>query len=84
MNTLNAAFELVGSVLAWISVRHLYRDRLVTGVYAPQLLFSAAWSCSSPFYYWSHGDMASVMFSSVRALALLTWGLIWFATRRAP
>ena len=77
MNLLNASFELIAAVLGWISVYKLYQSKIVAGVYAPSIVFSALWGfCAIP-YYFSHGDLWSAVSCSIRVLALVSWSCLW-------
>lgn len=77
MNLLNSCFEAIAALLGWISVYKLYRQRQVTGVFAPSFVFSALWSCTAIFYYASHNDMFSSFFCCLRAGALIVWSCLW-------
>lgn len=74
MNTVNACFEAVAAVLAWMSVRRLLQAQcLARGIYLPSLAFSCVWGIACVPYYLSHGDHLSLVGASVRDAANLTW-----------
>lgn len=76
---LNAAFEAVAAVLAWVSVYRLHRDRRVSGVFVGQILFSLVWGLLCPFYYIEHGDYLSMVGACARDAATAVWLLLFWA-----
>lgn len=48
---INGAFESGGSVLLWMNVRQLLRDRGYAGVYVPATAFFALWGFWNLYYY---------------------------------
>lgn len=75
LSHLNAAFELVGAVLAWRSVLLILREP-PRGVSVAMLAFSGLWAIVAPPYYLSHDESWSAGFSAVRCLGLLTWSYL--------
>lgn len=55
----NGLFELVGSVLIWLNVRQLHRDKMVRGVHWAPIAFWMVWGWWNLFYYPSLGQWLS-------------------------
>ncbi len=50
-DAVNALFELGGSVMVWLNVIALYRDKQVRGVRAWPITFFTMWGCWNLYYY---------------------------------
>lgn len=51
MDAINAIFEIVGAILAWVSVLKLAKAKQVRGVYWPMWAFFAVWGYWNLFFY---------------------------------
>lgn len=69
----NACFELVGSVLLWLNVRRLWRDRTVLGVSVWPSVFFCTWGLWNLFYYWALHQPVSLAASVGMLAAHFTW-----------
>lgn len=47
----NALFEAGGAILIWLSVRQLWKDRVIKGVYWPAWFFYMLWGLWNLYYY---------------------------------
>jgi len=43
----NTLFEAIGSIMAWLNVKALYKDNEIKGVYWPIYIFYSVWG------YWN-------------------------------
>lgn len=73
VNLVNAAFEFTAAALAWASVWHLNRDKVIHGVFWPSVALSGLWALNSIFYYGAHNDLWSAVGCSIRAAGSITW-----------
>jgi len=55
----NGRFELLGSVLIWLNVCALYRDKQIKGVHPAPITFFFLWGLWNLFYYPHLGQWAS-------------------------
>ena len=69
----NAAFEGVGSLVTWLNVRALYRDKQVAGVDWKVILFFATWGLWNLYYYPMIGHVLSALAGVVLCAGNLTW-----------
>jgi hypothetical protein len=69
----NALFEGFGSILLWMNVKRLYKDKEVKGVYWPVNAFFASWGLWNLYYYPSVGHTLSFYAGIVLVLANLVW-----------
>lgn len=58
-DVINGAFEFAGGFAIALSVRQLYRDKIVRGVSWPHTAFFTAWGLWNLFYYPSLDQMLS-------------------------
>ena len=56
---INGLFELGGSLLLWMNVRRLLKDKGYAGVYVPATAFFALWGLWNLYYYPSLGQWLS-------------------------
>lgn len=82
----NALFEFLGGVLLWLSVRRLWRDGEVKGVYWPAWFFYTGWGLWNLYYYPSLAQWYSLVGGIVVVTANLTWCVlavrIWWRARK--
>ena len=50
-DAVNGVYELGGSLLLWLSVRKLYREKLVRGVHVIPTTFFWSWGVWNLYYY---------------------------------
>lgn len=50
-DTINGLFEGIGSILIWLNIRQLYRDKQTKGVHIAPILFWVLWGFWNLFYY---------------------------------
>ena len=81
MDSINGLFELVGSVLTWMSVYRVFKDRGYAGIYAPAVMLFFAWGFWNLFYYphlgqwWSFVGGCSLVFANLCwVVAMLVYG----------
>lgn len=79
-DTINGFFEGGGSVLLWLNVRQLIRDRgVVKGVHFGPIIFFALWGVWNLYYYpalhqtWSTIGGIDVMLANIVWLSLYAW-----------
>lgn len=73
VDAVNAVFEGTGTVLAWLNVRRLMRDRSVRGVNWQATIFWAAWGVWNILFYIATGLFISLVATSGLTLAYLVW-----------
>ncbi len=66
---INATFEIFGSLLLWLSVRRLYKDKGYSGVFPPTTAIFAAWGYWNLLFYFSLDQWLSGLASISMALA---------------
>lgn len=81
VNQVNAAFELIGTLLAWRSVVEVQRAP-ARGVYWPMVAFSGLWAAECLPYYLAHGDKTSAVLAAFRCLGLGVWTYLVLTDRR--
>ncbi len=83
IDNVNAAFEVAGSLVVWLNVRQLLRDRKVAGVHWGVTGFYLFWGIFNLYFYgslgywWSFGGQVAMLSGNVAWLALvikLTYG----------
>jgi len=72
----NGCFELVGALFTLMSVRALWRDRVLRGVHWAPTLYFFAWGCWNVYYYPSLGQW----FSFAGGLAILLANALWLGS----
>lgn len=74
---INGLFEFGGSVLLWMNVRQLMRDRGHRGVYVPATAFFAVWGLWNLYYYPNLGQWlsfaggCSIVVANITAVVLM-------------
>ncbi len=71
----NAFFEGVGSIMTWLNVRAVYRDKQVKGVQWQVTLFWTAWGVYNLFLY-PHLEM---WWSFIGGISIVTANAVWVA-----
>lgn len=83
LDHVNAAFELIGSVLLWLIVLQALRDRRMRGVSPWPSVFFSVWGAWNLFFYPALGQGWSAV-AGIGALAANTsWLVLWHRYRRA-
>ena len=82
LDTTNAAFEIVGSILIWRNVACLMADRQVKGVSLLVQLFMCCWGTWSGVYYGCLGHWWSLAGQVAMVAGNVTWLLLALAYRR--
>ena len=76
-DVVNGLFELVGSILIWMNVSRVVKDRGYAGVFPPAVAFFAAWGLWNLYYYpalgqwWSFAGGCSIVLANSAWVALL-------------
>jgi hypothetical protein len=79
----NGLFELLGSVLIWMNVRALLRDKGYAGVWLPAVTFFNAWGFWNMYYYPHLGQWLSFAGGCSITLANTVWvGLMFHYGRK--
>ena len=73
-DVVNGLFEFGGSLVLWLNVRQIYRDKGYQGVTSLATLFFMAWGYWNLYYYPSLGQWAS-FFGGISIVAANT---AWF------
>ncbi len=73
VDAVTCAFESGASVLAWINVRAIYRDKKVHGIWWPGMVFFLCWGFWSLFLYPAMGFHFAQIALAVRLLGHGTW-----------
>lgn len=85
---LNGGFELGGGILLWMSVKQLWADREIKGVYWPVWVFYSAWGIWNLYYYPSISQWASFVGGILVVGANLTWcalaTMLWLGVLKGP
>jgi hypothetical protein len=81
-DVVNGMFECVGGVLLWGSVRKLWEDREVKGVYWPAWLFYGVWGVWNLVYYPSLDQWCGFVGGLVVTTANITWVVSYLLIRR--
>jgi len=79
----NAFFEGVGSILTWLNVRALRRDKVVKGVQWQVTVFWTCWGVFNLFFYPALGLWLSFWggVSIVAANAVWVWMVVYYMWR---
>lgn len=70
---INASFEMGGAAMAWINVRQLLRDKSVSGIYWPTVLFFATFGIWNVVYYPALNQPLSAVAGVFLALGNIVW-----------
>jgi hypothetical protein len=70
---INGSFEVAGSIMTWMNVRQVWRDRGHAGIYPPAIAVFFAWGFWNLFYYPHLGQW----FSFLGGLSLVLANLMW-------
>ena len=70
---INGLFESGGSIVIWLNVLKLYKDRVVKGVYYPIWIFYSWWGLWNLYYYPSLGQWISF----TAGLAIVAGNIVW-------
>lgn len=82
MDMFNGLLEFVGSLMLWLNVRALYKDKQVKGVNWLTTLFFTGWGVWNLAYYPSLGQWWSFAGGISLALANLAWLVLLLKYRR--
>ena len=79
----NAAFELVGGAMLWLTVLETYRAKRVVGVAIPTVLFFVGWDVWFLCFYWQLAQWASLAAGVWLTAAQATWlgQMIYYRSR---
>lgn len=72
-DVMNGVFELGGSLMGWMNVRKLLRDKSVKGVYWPTQVFFALWGWWNLYYYPSLDQWFSFLGGVFLVVGNTTW-----------
>jgi hypothetical protein len=72
---INGLFEVVGAFFTWMSVRRLYHDKVVKGIYWPGTVFFTGWGVWNLYYY----PVIDQWFSFFGGVILVAGNVIWIA-----
>jgi hypothetical protein len=75
---INGAFEFIGSVLTWMNVYRVWKDKGYAGIYAPAIIFFFSWGVWNLFYYPHLGQWWSFFGGCSIALANFVWVTLMF------
>ncbi len=79
MDIVNGLFELFASLFILDHCRHLYKDKVLSGVSWVSIVFFTAWGVWNLFYYPSLGQSFSFYAGILVVLSNLTWlGMIFY------
>jgi hypothetical protein len=82
-DTINALYEGIGSVLVWLNVRALQRDKQVKGLHWGPPIFFTTWGYWNMFYYPSLHQNWSAIAAASLAIANTVWVLLsWYYVRK--
>lgn len=76
---INGLFEILGSIMLWLNVRSLYRDKQIMGVNGWTVGFFTSWGFWNLFYYpnldqwFSFVGGLSITFANTAWLALMLY-----------
>lgn len=72
-DTLNGAFEAIGSLMIWRNVIALHRDKMFRGVRIAPVVFWALWGIWNLYYYPHLGQWLSFFGGCSVVLANVVW-----------
>ncbi len=75
-DVVNGMFELVGSVMCWLNVYKIIKDKRVEGVYWSVSAFFSVWGLWNLYYYPTLGQWASFVGGIFLAAGNITWTLL--------
>ena len=75
---INGAFEFAGSMLTWMNVRQVHRDKGHAGVYVPAIAFFMSWGAWNLYYYPHLGQWWSLAGGVSLVAANVAWVLLLF------
>lgn len=83
IDLINAFFEGGGSILCWMNVLKIRRDRTVKGVFWPTQVFWSLWGLWNLYYYSAVGHPFSFWCGAVLVSGNIAWTLhaAWYAHR---
>ena len=70
---INGLFESGGSIIIWINIFKLYKDREVKGVYYPLWIFYSLWGLWNLYYYPSLNQQISF----IAGITIVAGNIIW-------
>lgn len=81
---INAALIVGGAIFAWLSVRELYKDKKVLGVYWQAWFFYSICSIWDLYYYPSVGHSWSFWAVTLLVIANVLWVVLAIHYRKKP
>jgi hypothetical protein len=75
-DVINGVFELVGSVMCWLNVYKIIKDKRIEGVYWSVSGFFSVWGLWNLYYYPTLGQWASFAGGIFLAAGNITWTLL--------
>jgi hypothetical protein len=72
----NTLFEAIGSIMAWLNVKALYKDNEIKGVYWPIYIFYSVWGYWNLYYYPSVNCWGSFVAGIILALGNTAWVVV--------
>jgi len=79
---INGLYEGIGSLMVWLNVRTIYRDKQVKGIYLGSMLFFTSWSLWNLYYYPSLHQWLSFSGGISLALANVAWTILAFKYKK--
>ena len=76
LDYVNGSFETFGSLIGWLNVRQIIRDKKVSGVYWPTQIFFATWGVWNLYYYTALDQPISFWGGLILALANIIWVIL--------
>jgi hypothetical protein len=75
-DVVNGAFEVGGSLLTWMNVRQVYKDKGYAGVYPPAIILFFAWGLWNLWFYPHLGQWISFYGGASLVAANACWGAL--------
>jgi len=84
LDLVNGLFELGGSLVLWLNVRQIRRDKKVDGVHIAPFVFFTLWGFWNWYYYPSLGQWLSLIGGINVPLANAVWlgHVLYYSKRR--
>lgn len=74
---INGAFEVIGALFTWMSIRQVWKDKGYAGIWLPAVVFFMSWGLWNCFYYpylnqwWSFAGGVFMVLTNVTWITLM-------------
>lgn len=78
----NSAFEWIGSLMVWMNVRQILKDKSTAGINLYSTIFFVTWASWNVFYYYYISQWSSMIGAIPLALGDIVWLALMFKYRK--